>query len=301
MIHRHGWQIQRGNRIAARNYGSGMKPLPTRPLAGALVLGALVLGSLAASLTAGEPGPAMTPPPGFAATQPALAAPAAAATFADGTAHPWGPPPLPPLPGAFLWNDYAQIGPAQRYSGTYRRACPAGHACSPGRQPVLTLVSGVLDGFFSLLTFPSRKAAAHRQCAGGQCGAGSYELNPALRDWGAYPPVDPMPSYLPQPMPEQPAPGPPGLVQPAPIQPVPVQPRTDSPSSAPPTVTIDGGLPPLRSEGQPAEPQRLYPGRAPVVELAPEVHLPAEPSTLPPKNTIPKAGDRPPKNVIPGR
>jgi hypothetical protein len=52
---------------------------------------------------------------------------------------------------------------------------------------------------------------------------------------------------------------------------------------------------------QPVEPQRLYPGRAPVVELAPAVPIPPEPGTLPPKNTIPKAGDRPPRNVIPGR
>jgi hypothetical protein len=259
--------------------------------------GALVLGALAASATAANNWPAMGPE--FAAPQPVLSGPAAEPTFASGTL-PWAPPPLPPLPGAFLWQDYSQLGPAQRYyRSQYHRGC-AGRGCSHNSRPVLTAISDVLEGFMGLLTYPSRKAAAKRMCASGQCGAGSYEMNPALRDWGAYPPADPMPYVPPQPIPESS---------------VPVQPRVDvppsPPPSAPPVVTTDQGLPPLRSnpdgglrsdgQVQPVEPQRLYPGRAPVVELAPALPIPPEASPLPPTNTIPKSDDRPPKNVIPGR
>lgn len=265
-----------------------MKPLPRLPLAGALVLGAL-----ASTLAAAEPWPALSPleiaaPPADVRTGPRT-------DFADGTTHPWAPPPLPPLPGAFLWADYQQVCPVERYFHPRHGACSPSRNCSRSSTPVRTLMTNVLDGLLSLVTYPSRKAAAHRACANGQCGAGSYEMNPALRDWGAYPPAEAMPSYVPpQPPPEQP------MLH----RPLPIQPTTEVPPAAPPAIGIDEGLPTLRSEGspgQPAEPQRLYPGRAPVVELAPDVPIPLDPGALPPKNTIPKAGDRPPKNVIPQR
>jgi hypothetical protein len=61
----------------------------------------------------------------------------------------------------------------------------------------------------------------------------------------------------------------------------------------------DAGLP-AAPDGLPAEPQRLYPGRAPVVELVPDPVLPPD-QGLPPRNRIPAPADGLPKNVVPPR
>ncbi len=233
----------------------------------------LACAALAAAARARSPDAASGPPLD-------VSAPVSAATFGDGTLHPWAPPPLPPLPAAELWGDYHQppIG--------HRLYKARGPACSRHeRFPVLLFVGDVVDGFLALLTYPARKAHAH-SCHAGHCdSAATWHNNPALRDCGCYPlPPQPaiiqeQPLALPLPPPESSGTGlsPQPLVEPAPIRPI-------EPALPVPT--------------QP-EPQRLYPGRAPVVELAPELTIPLEPDPLPPRNTIPPPGLRVPRNAIP--
>ena len=240
--------------------GSRMIPLPTRLLAAALLGCAALVATASARSPAAAGGPLE------------LATPDGTPTFADGTLHPWAPPPMPPLPAAELWGDYQQppIG--------FRLHKAHGHACVRRESyPVLSFVGGVFDSFLGLLTYPARKAQA-RHCHAG------WQSNSALRDCGCYPaPLQPaiieeQPPFLPSPPPDDSDTGlsPQPLVEPAPltpIEPAPVTPQAESP--------------------------RLNPGRAPVIELAPELTFPMEPDPLPPRNAIPMPGVRVPRNVIP--
>lgn len=236
-----------------------MKPLHLLLLCG----GALACAG-ADLARAGEPGPELSPPAAL------VLAPLPVAQFADGTPDPWAAPPLPPIPAGFLWDDYCQQRQTcHGLSHTHGRGC--GRSCGHPT-PLLSLVSGVLDGVFSIFTFPARKAAAHHQ---------GKAL--ALRDCGCLPPLGDAPAWQPA-FPALP-PAPPPLPVPMPeadASPMPV---------APPAVALPATPIP--------EPQRLYPGRAPVVELAPDPVLPDE--GLPPRNRVPTPGDRLPKNVIPPR
>jgi hypothetical protein len=243
-----------------------MNPLPTRLLAAALL-------GCAAIVT---PASARSPD---AATAPLdAAAPFGAATFGDGTLHPWGPPPLPPLPAAELWGDYHQPPIGHRLHRAH------GHACGQHHQyPVLSFVGGVVDGFVSLLTYPVRKAHAQHSCHTGPCDtAAGWHGSAVLRDCGCYPAphveriIDAQPLIVPSPPPDQATVGPP----PQPLaEPMPLEPIEPAPVES--------------------QPQRLHPGRGPVVELAPELTIPVEPDPLPPRNAIPSPGVRVPRNVIP--
>jgi hypothetical protein len=270
-----------------------MKPLPTTLFGSALLWCALH-------------GPASAQSLAFMADPADFVSPTIGRTFADGTPCPWTPPPLPPLPAADLWEDYR--GRTHDHHLHVRRMFGPQH-----QPPLLTLVGDVLDGFFSLLTFPARKVAHHRQCHG----------NAALSDCGCYPPPN-VPAALPAPawIPDVPTPMDQSPVAPTPLNPpsppplVPAIPRNVVPQPMPlipaiPVPAAEGeGLPLRPAEITPVEPalipspqletQRLYPGRAPVVELAPDPILPPD-QALPPRNRIPSPADRLPKNVIPPR
>ncbi|HZN32952.1 MAG TPA: hypothetical protein VFB80_04005 [Pirellulaceae bacterium] len=218
-----------------------MKPLPTHFLFRSALACCAV--SLACSATsAGEPLYTVAPLAEFPAP------PASDLAVAVGPAEPFSPPPIPPWPGADLWEDYHRPIAGR---GLYGPPCKT---CRGHQQPLVSL----LEGFLSLLTFPSRKAAAHR-----------HGHSKALADCGCQPPATPPADWNPD---------------------------------QPPRNVIPRPVPPPEGEGEKpsAEPQRLYPGRAPVVELAPDPVLPPS-SVQPPQNEIPTPGDRPPRNVIPRR
>ena len=215
-----------------------MKPLPIQFLFRTALAGSAVF--LATAASGGQPGNAPAPPAEFPAPL------ASDAALGDNAAWLWSAPPLPPWPGADLWEDYQTPLGACRLHGK-------GHAaCHGPRQPLLSLVGGVLDGFFSLLA-PGR---AH-----------GHPCQTALGDCGCKPPAGKTPDWVPEP---------------------------------PPRNVIPRPLPPPEAAGEspPAPSQRLYPGRAPVIELAPD---PVLPPGLPPRNQIPSPGDQPPRNVIPPR
>jgi hypothetical protein len=250
-----------------------MKPLPLLLCGAALVWGA----------TCSRSAPAAFPsdgPPDFAAPLPAQGGPEPA-WLEGGTGHLWAAPPLPPLPGADLWQDYHAPLLCDKLHRGHRRGCKGAHG------PVLGLVGDVLDGFFALLSFKSHSARGCRSCRG-NCSC-TQAGKSALQDCGCYPPAGPAPDF-------------------APGELTPLPPRNEVPRLVPPRPLPEGegeGLAPapVAPSTPPAE-QRLYPGRAPVVELAPEINVPREPGplpneNLPPRNAVPKPGDGLPRNVIP--
>jgi hypothetical protein len=183
----------------------------------------------------------------------------------------WSPPPLPPSPDFFLWVDYRQ---AAAEHGLDRPWYARSYTKQTRTWPLISLLSRCLHELFFYL--PSgRKHPACSEC--GQPTLASMlgcQGGQIATDCGCFPPS---PSAVP--MPETLSEGERDVVVP-PLLPVPS---------------------PQPEERQPERtPAYLPPARLPVVELAPDLVLPQEPSGLPlPRNRIPTPGERLPRNVVP--
>lgn len=183
--------------------------------------------------------------------------------------EPWGKPPLPPNPYEYLWEDYRGAAIEHDIYGKRWKRRKGTH------RPIVSLLSW-LDNLFCFLAPPPRKSIH----AGATCQApGTTETacchcrcaTPSYR--GCYPPTDSSP-LTPSPEPAREDPLADLLQEHVP----PSRENTPAPVDSPP-------------------PQRLIPGRSPVVELAPDPVVPLD--SLPPRNRVPRPGEQLPRNAVP--
>jgi hypothetical protein len=194
---------------------------------------------------------------------------------------PWSPRLPAEAPDAFLWSNYrGSYIEHDLYRPRYL-ASPSGEP--QHSRPILSALGVWLDSLFDWL--PGRRKHTCQNC-----GPAAVVQTPLLpTSPGRYLPPPEAPLFAPVPPPDrEPSP----LVtesaplQPAPVQVVPVQPAPANRSNRPPTNEI---------------PPRLIPPRTPVVELAPEPAIPAEPAPTPaiPRNRVPRPGQQLPRNAVP--
>jgi hypothetical protein len=185
---------------------------------------------------------------------------------------PWGSPRVSPwsaqLPCVELWRGY-DSQPIDRH------VCgPQGHVHIRHAQPVKSLVGLVRGWIDNLLSGhqPAQSCPANSPCSLGI--SESVLAEPARLPRPTDPVIDLWPE---KPQPEE---------EPGPL-----------PIISLPSPPVVGSTPPLPLE-VPDEPKLIH---GPVVEIAPDLVLPSEAPSAPPRNVIPPPGSLPPRNRIPTR
>jgi hypothetical protein len=199
----------------------------------------------------------------------------------------WAHPPLPPLPYAFTWDEYAGAAVEHDAYG-YQRLHP------PPKKTISCdgWLAGVTDSVVVMFSYPTPHRPPPMYCPKGRCVPGKFSYGACSRGCSCqahvcaapvvYEPAMTAPHPLPEPMLE-----PAHVSPPRPV----LQPRLAPANPMIPPVLVEGGLP-----AQPLLPEESTPA---VIAPMPPPVLTEEPSTGLPPNEIPMS--ELPRNRIPAR